>query len=176
MKNSKDLYALKSLFGRLGTVIATCDRLKVETHIVLVPAIDDPAAPCILPRPPLPDHLTTDLRKKCPRLVLASNPCRLQYCTQQIVVARVDLVTKLCRNAFSFTGTDGLEDHFARTLICQGSLAPLHPIALPIYWDHDAVMNLYPLPDLVVIGDPSQGFQVTQHGCTIMNTVILKPF
>lgn len=58
---------------------------------------------------------------------------------------------------------------FARTLICQGTLAPVHPITLPIYWDYDSALSLYPLPDLVVIGDPSHGFQVTQQECTIMN-------
>lgn len=60
---------------------------------------------------------------------------------------------------------------FARTLICQGTLAPLIPIALPTFWQYDAALTLYPLPDLVVIGDPSQGFQTTQQGCTILNTV-----
>lgn len=59
---------------------------------------------------------------------------------------------------------------FARTLICQGTLAPLSPIALPTFWQYDAALQLYPLPDMVVIGDPSQGFQTTQQGCTILNT------
>jgi hypothetical protein len=60
---------------------------------------------------------------------------------------------------------------FARTLISQGTLSPLHPIAQPIFWQYDAALSLYPLPDLIVIGDPSKGFQTTFRDCTVMNTV-----
>lgn len=41
---------------------------------------------------------------------------------------------------------------------------------MPTYWGCDSVFSLYPLPDLVVIGDSSEGFKVTQHGCTVLNT------
>lgn len=60
---------------------------------------------------------------------------------------------------------------FARTLICQATLAPLTPIAMPTYWDHDCALSLYPLPDVIVIGDPSQAFDTIQQGCTIINSV-----
>ncbi|KFB46290.1 AGAP004614-PA-like protein [Anopheles sinensis] len=62
-----------------------------------------------------------------------------------------------------------LEDHFARTLINQGTLAPLTPVAFPTHWNYDAALSLYPLPDLVAIGDPCQGFQTTEQECTVMN-------
>lgn len=61
-------------------------------------------------------------------------------------------------------------------MICQGHLAPVSPIVLPIFWDYDSAMSLYPLPDLVVIGDPSQPFCTTQHECTILNTVWLETY
>lgn len=41
---------------------------------------------------------------------------------------------------------------------------------MPTYWGCDSIFSLYPLPDLVVIGDPSEGFKTTQHGCTVLNT------
>lgn len=60
---------------------------------------------------------------------------------------------------------------FARTLICQGTLIPLSQNTLPIYWHLDSALSLYPLPDLIVIGDPSKPFETSQQGCTILNTV-----
>ncbi|XP_058812218.1 DNA polymerase epsilon subunit 2 [Topomyia yanbarensis] len=169
-KLNENVYSLKGRFQALGDILAGCERLKMETDVVLVPSCDDPAAANILPRPPLPECLVGDLKKRYPRVVLASNPCRLQYCTQQIVVCRADLVTKLCRNTIYFPKSGQLEDHFARTLISQGTLAPLHPIALPVHWNYDAALSLYPLPDLIVVGDPCQGFQTTEQECTVMNT------
>lgn len=107
----ENVYSLKGRFQALGEILANCERLKMETDIVLVPSCDDPATANILPRQPLPECLVADLKKRYPRIVLATNPCRLQYCTQQIVVCRSDLVTKLCRNTIHFPKSGQLEDH-----------------------------------------------------------------
>lgn len=110
-KNVTEIYSLKACFSQLGDIISTCPTLKKETDIILVPSLDDPAAPSILPRPPLPHHLIADFKKKVPRCISATNPCRLQYCTQQILVARIDLITKLCRNVIKFPETGELSNH-----------------------------------------------------------------
>lgn len=60
---------------------------------------------------------------------------------------------------------------FARTLICQGTLTPLSQNTMPIYWNMDASLALYPLPDVIVVGDPSKPFEIQQQGCTVVNTV-----
>lgn len=112
VRNLTNSMQLKQRLQHLGEIIANnCPTLKKETDLVLVPALDDPAAPVILPRTGLPEHLCTGLKRLVPRTILASNPCRLQYCTQQIVVCRADLVTKLCRNTINFPETGKLEDH-----------------------------------------------------------------
>lgn len=103
---------VKARLKHLGEMIANnCPTLKKETDLVLIPAPDDPIAPVILPRVGLPESLCAGLKRLLPRIILASNPCRLQYCTQQIVVCRADLVTKLCRNTINFPDTGKLEDH-----------------------------------------------------------------
>lgn len=63
---------------------------------------------------------------------------------------------------------------FARTLICQGTLVPLNQNTLPIYWDMDCALSLYPLPDLIVIGDPSKPFETNHQGCSVVNVVSVK--
>lgn len=54
--------------------------------------------------------------------------------------------------------------------MCQGTLTPFTQLVLPTYWDFDAALSLYPLPDLVVIGDNSTDFQRTHGECLIVNT------
>lgn len=112
LRNGLNPFQLKSKLTSLGEMIANnCATIKKETDIILVPALEDPASPVILPRPPLPDKLCADFKRMLPRTILATNPCRLQYCTQQIVVCRADLITKLCRNTINFPSTGKLEDH-----------------------------------------------------------------
>lgn len=112
LRNVSNPHILKDKLQALGTVISNqCSMLKKETDIILVPALEDPVAPVIMPRPPLPESLCAEFRKLVPRTILATNPCRLQYCTQQIVVCRADLVTKLCRNTIHFPESGQLEDH-----------------------------------------------------------------
>jgi DNA polymerase epsilon subunit 2 len=111
LKSKDNFSILKSKFAALGEIIDATFTLKHETEIILVPDMEDPSAPNILPRPPIPEPLVSELRKKCKKLTLATNPCRIQYCTQQIVVCRLDLVRKLCRNTIKFPATGQLEDH-----------------------------------------------------------------
>lgn len=115
IRNSTSPLQLKARLQKLGEIIANnCPTLKKETDLVLIPAPDDPIAPAILPRTGLSESLCSGLKRLVPRTILASNPCRLQYCTQQIVVCRADLVTKLCRNTINFPETGKLEDHVSR--------------------------------------------------------------
>lgn len=48
---------------------------------------------------------------------------------------------------------------------------PLNQNILPIYWHLDSVLSLYPLPDLVIIGDPSKPFETSHQGCAVVNIV-----
>lgn len=42
---------------------------------------------------------------------------------------------------------------------------------LPTLWDFDSAFSLYPLPDLIVVGENnSTDFQKTHGECTVVNT------
>lgn len=110
-KNKGNVMTLRSKFSQLADLIDATFNLKNETDIVLVPDIEDPTTANILPRPPLPTCIVQDLLKKNKRVILATNPCRLQYCTQEIVVCRLDLLRKLCRNTIKFPDSGQLADH-----------------------------------------------------------------
>jgi len=169
--STRNHHELRHHLDALGGLAAGCEQLKKQTDLILVPSSEDPTAPNILPRAPIPECLAAGLLKAWPRTQLATNPCRLQYCTQQIVVCRLDLMAKFCRNTLHFPeDTSQIEQHFARTIVCQGHLVPIHPIAMPVHWDYDPALWLYPLPDLIVMGDSCQSFSSNQHGCTVLNT------
>ena len=60
-----------------------------------------------------------------------------------------------------------------KTIICQAHLAPLPLHVVPIYWNYDYVMRLYPLPDLIVIADKNQMFTQKHAECHVINPVII---
>ena len=53
-------------------------------------------------RPPLPEFIRQEFIQRIPAGIFTSNPCRIQYGTQEIVVLREDILTKMCRNALHF--------------------------------------------------------------------------
>jgi len=160
---------LKDHFKMLGEMIAGYPQLAAESMFLFVPGPADPGSPNIFPRPPLPRHITKELQKNVPNAKLLSNPARVQYCTQEIVIFREDIVTKMCRNAIYFPETGEIPTHFAKTITCQGHLAPLPLHTCPVFWDFDRSLSLYPLPDLIVTADKFEPFTAENLGCKIVN-------
>jgi hypothetical protein len=60
---------------------------------------------------------------------------------------------------------------FVRTITSQAHLTPLPLHVTPIYWDFDHALRLYPVPDLVVIGDRYQPFAAPVDGADIGQVV-----
>lgn len=111
LKNKGNVTSLRSKFALLAEIVDSTFTLKNETDIVLVPDVEDPTCANILPRHPLPFALVQDFMKKNKRVILATNPCRLQYCTQQIVVCRYELLKKMTRNTIKFPDDGQLPEH-----------------------------------------------------------------
>jgi hypothetical protein len=59
---------------------------------------------------PLPPSIQDILKKRIRHLHLATNPVRIQYCTQEIVIFREDLLQKLCRYCIKLP-SDNLPTH-----------------------------------------------------------------
>lgn len=58
----------------------------------------DPGFNSALPRMPLPDVYTKTMSRILPNVMFASNPCRIRFCTQEIVIFREDLLRKMQRH------------------------------------------------------------------------------
>ena len=52
--------------------------------------------------------------------IMATNPCRLQMYTQEIVIFREDIISKMCRNCVYFPEDGDASKHFSRTILSQG--------------------------------------------------------
>lgn len=144
---SRQAKVLSERLKALGEMIAEYPELVESSRFIFVPGPSDPGFANIFPRPPIPDCVVgDDFRRRVPSATFSTNPCRVQYCTQEIVLFREDIVTKMCRNCIYFPESGDIPTHFAKAIVSQGHLAPLPLHTCPVYWDYDAALTLYPLP------------------------------
>ncbi|CAH0714861.1 unnamed protein product, partial [Brenthis ino] len=161
---------LKAALTNLGEIIFPFTKLRESCKFIFIPGRGDPVAPNILPRPAIPNSVTKDIRDKLgDSVIFTTNPCRIQYCTQEIVVMRQDLVMKMCRNSIHFPDTGDIPDHLTKTLLSQCTLSPLSLGVQPIYWKHADALNLYPTPDLIIVADHFQPYTRMYQNCQVVN-------
>lgn len=161
---------VRQALSALGDLIAEFPDLQTNSKFIFVPGPSDPGPSNIFPRPPLPKYVTDGIRRKVSNAEFVSNPCRLLYCTQEIVIFRENIVAKMCRNCVYFpNNSDDIPAHFAKTMICQAHLAPLPLHVLPVYWGLDHCLALHPTPDLIITADKGDAFTTVQNQCIVMN-------
>uniref|UniRef100_A0AAY4BST2 DNA polymerase epsilon subunit n=1 Tax=Denticeps clupeoides TaxID=299321 RepID=A0AAY4BST2_9TELE len=151
--------ALKDSFKTLADMISEFPSIHSSSRFVFVPGPEDPGPSAILPRPPLAEHITEEFRERVPFSVFTTNPCRIQYCCQEIVVFREDLVNKMCRNCVRLpSGNLDIPNHVMYT----------HITSL-FYWAYDYAMRVYPIPDVIVFADKYDPFSITNTDCLCVN-------
>ncbi|XP_030070184.1 DNA polymerase epsilon subunit 2 [Microcaecilia unicolor] len=162
--------SLKESLKNLADIICEYPDIRERSRFVFVPGPEDPGPGFILPRPPLAENITEEFRQRVPFSMFTTNPCRIQYCSQEIVVFREDLVNKMCRNCVRFPGSNlDIPNHFVKTLLSQGHLTPLPLFVSPVYWAYDYALRVYPVPDLIVIADKYDPFTANNTDCLIIN-------
>ncbi|XP_045306852.1 DNA polymerase epsilon subunit 2 isoform X3 [Leopardus geoffroyi] len=162
--------ALKDSLKTLADIICEYPNIHQSSRFVFVPGPEDPGFGSILPRPPLAESITDEFRQRVPFSIFTTNPCRIQYCTQEIIVFREDLVNKMCRNCVRFPSSNlDIPNHFVKTILSQGHLTPLPLYVCPVYWAYDYALRVYPVPDLLVVADKYDPFTVTNTECLCMN-------
>lgn len=94
-----------------------------------------------------------ELTKKVKHISFATNPCRIRFYTQEMVIFRDDLLKKMQRHLVMSPdlseGSPALVEQLVRSILDQGHLCPLPAYARPIQWELDHAMRLFPLPHLV---------------------------
>ncbi|KAL6440025.1 hypothetical protein ACFW04_002988 [Cataglyphis niger] len=167
--NITSAQALITGFKNLTDIITQYTNVKESSKFVFVPGPHDLGSPKILPKPPLPKCIIEEVTKIVPNAIFTTNPCRIQYCTKEIVVLREDMLTKMCRNALRFPKEEHFFKHFAKTIISQSHLTPVPLQVVPIYWKYDHALQVFPTPDLIVIADNFGTYTTDYSDCYVIN-------
>ena len=167
---SNYLSRMKELFQDLGNLIAEFPPLLESSRFVFVPGPQDPGPGSILPRPPIPQSISEDIREKVPFSMFTTNPARIQYCTQEIIIIREDVINKMSRNCVHLpSDSESVPMHYVKTLQTQAHFCPLPLHVRPVYWAYDNALRVYPLPDLIVCADKYDSYNIESNGCTVLN-------
>jgi DNA polymerase epsilon subunit 2 len=181
-------------FLALGDLLVKFPSIVQHSNFVFVPSQDDPYGTTSLPRKSLPKCITDKLVQRLVRghggnasiarkLHFVSNPCRLVYFGQEIVIFRNDSMQSLLAhtvrlkgdveevhaNAQAANGTIDLKKYLVSTILDQAHLCPLPTWARPIMWEFDHTLRLYPMPTALVLADKFQRFELTYEGCQVFN-------
>uniref|UniRef100_A0A8B9LBR7 DNA polymerase epsilon subunit n=1 Tax=Astyanax mexicanus TaxID=7994 RepID=A0A8B9LBR7_ASTMX len=162
--------SMKESLKALADLICEHPNIHNSSRFVFVPGPEDPGPSTILPRPPLAENITEEFRQRVPFSVFTTNPCRIQYCSQEIVVIREDLVNKMCRNCVRLpSGNLDIPNHFVKTILSQGHLTPLPLYVSPVFWAYDYALRVYPVPDVIIFADKYDPFSISSSDCLSIN-------
>lgn len=67
--------------------------------------------------------------------------------------------------------TNNINLQVTKTITSQGHLSPFALNVQPVHWCFDYTLHLYPLPNLIVVGDKCTTYSGTYKGCTVLNPV-----
>jgi DNA polymerase epsilon subunit 2 len=79
-------------------LIAAYPLISRSTHFLFVPGPLDITMNTTLPRRPLLSSLVGRLKTKVPKAHFGTNPCRIKFFDQEIVIFREDLMARMLRN------------------------------------------------------------------------------
>ncbi|KAL8041773.1 hypothetical protein ABFS82_09G005700 [Erythranthe guttata] len=164
--------SIRSLFGKLGRMIAVHQRLKEHSRFLFIPGPDDIGPSNVLPRCSLPKYITEELQNLIPNAVFLSNPCRIKFYTQEIVFLRQDMLYRMRRSCLMPPSSEETSDpfeHLVATITHQSHLCPLPLSIQPIIWNFDHCLHLYPTPHTIVLGDRSEQKAFKYTGVTCFN-------
>ena len=180
-----DFASYTKSFDQLADLLEEYPSIREECRFVFVPGPGDPGNTSAYPRPGLPAALRGHKITACLQKVeFVSNPCKIRWHSQDLVFFRDDLQARARRGCLlppvDDLGTEEDDErlqldmspneverrkamrekplfhHLALTLVQQSHLSPLPLTQMPIYWERDQAMWLYPAPNAIFLGDRSE--------------------
>ena len=155
---------------QLALLIHRFQNLRDNAHFVLVPGPNDGVTP-VLPYVPLKSR---NLQHRVKNVHFASNPCRLRWKGQETTIFRYDLLSLFQQRQIRLPEKtdpgEHLEAHcrMIRTILDQGHLIPISNV--PVFWNFDHTLRLYPLPDTLVLGgDNAEAYSEVYGGCRVIH-------
>ncbi|KAF9534221.1 epsilon DNA polymerase [Crepidotus variabilis] len=170
--NARDVQRYQENFDALADLITSYPSITRSTHFVFVPGPLDVTVNSTLPRKPLLSTLTGRLKTRLPKVHFATNPCRIKFFNQEIVIFREDLMSRMLRNVVGVkqeVKSEDLKRFLVQSILDQGHLTPLTRNVQPVLSDFDHCLRLYPLPTALVLADRYDAYKVTYTGCHVFN-------
>lgn len=165
-----DMTVLADKFKELGNLLRSdFPAFADECMFVIIPSTKDPGPGNVLPRPPMPNIVMKGFIDAigAERVHLGTNPCRIRYMTQEIVIMRDDLIQKMVRQCAvkpDFSQSVEMSEHFIKSVIDQSHLCPLPTSARPVLWRHAHAMWLFPVPHAIIVADKVDSYIVKYEG------------
>ncbi|CAK5275530.1 unnamed protein product [Mycena citricolor] len=166
------LIVLCENFDALADLITSYPSILRSTHFVLVPGPLDITLNASLPRRPLLSSVVGRLKSRVPHIHFGTNPCRIKFFDQEIVVFREDSMARMLRNIVGVkldARSEDLKRFLVQTILDQGHLCPLTINIQGTLSDFDHSLRLYPLPTAVVLADKYDRYKITYTGCHVFN-------
>ncbi|KAH9811573.1 DNA polymerase alpha/epsilon subunit B-domain-containing protein [Melampsora americana] len=168
--------AYTALFTKLANSLSKYSSITPHIHLVVVPGPHDPWSSTTLPRPSLPLPIVKPLLSSASRIPkenihLVSNPCRIRWMSQELVIYRENLMSKMCRNLVSESLKDPTSamDSEREDMAKFPHLSPLALNIRPVLWEFDQALRLYPMPTALVLADSYPPYRLTYEGCHVFN-------
>ncbi|KAM5540454.1 hypothetical protein V8D89_005912 [Ganoderma adspersum] len=170
--NGREVRKYQDNFEALADLIVSYPLLTRTTHFVLVPGPLDVTVNSVLPRQPIISSFVSRLKSRVPTVHFATNPCRIKFFEQEIVIFREDLMSRMLRNLVGVkpdVKNDDLKRYLVQTILDQSHLMPVTASIQPTLSEYDHAFRLYPLPTTVVLADKYDRYQMTYEGCHVFN-------
>ncbi|EIW82110.1 DNA polymerase epsilon, subunit B [Coniophora puteana RWD-64-598 SS2] len=167
--NARDIQRYQENFDTLADLIASYPQVTRTTHFIFVPGPLDITSSGTLPRRPLLSTFTSQLKSKIPRVHFATNPCRIKFFGQEIVIFRENTMARMLRNTVGVKPHVTGEELRRYSILDQSHLVPLTSSILPTLPDYDHSLRLYPLPTVVILADKYEKYKLTYSGCHVFN-------
>ncbi|KAF8076498.1 DNA polymerase alpha/epsilon subunit B-domain-containing protein [Lyophyllum atratum] len=116
--------------------------------------------------------LITTVDPLLPKVHFATNPCRIKFFDQEIVIFREDTMSRMLRNVVGVkpnVSSEHLKRYLVQTILDQAHLSPLTINVQPTLADYDHSLRLYPLPTALVLADKYDRYKITYTGCHVFN-------
>ncbi|KAF8528943.1 epsilon DNA polymerase [Hysterangium stoloniferum] len=171
-ENGKAVTQYQDNFDALADLIASYPLIARTCHFVFVPGPQDLCSSSISPRRPLLPVFISRLKEKLSKVHFLSNPCRIKFLGQEIVVFRENLMARMLRNLIGVkpqTGTEDLKRYLVQSVIDQCHLSPLTTHIQPTLSEYDHAFRLYPMPTSLILADKYERYELTYEGCHVFN-------
>uniref|UniRef100_A0A0W0FJU1 DNA polymerase epsilon subunit n=1 Tax=Moniliophthora roreri TaxID=221103 RepID=A0A0W0FJU1_MONRR len=168
----RDIQRYQENFDALADLVSSYPIITRSCHFVFVPGPLDITMNSTLPQRPLLSSFVSRLKAKLPKSHFPSNPCRIKFFDQEIIVFRDDCMSKMMRNIAGVkvdADSDDLKRYLVQTILDQAHLSPLANNIQPTLSDFDHSLRLYPLPTALCLADKYDRFKITYTGCHVFN-------